>query len=156
MLVLGKVSGLQQGHPESCRQSDTDAGLSFLSHTKLLLTSLPWSTPGPFQHYRFPRVFSFHDMSVFWIISPQMCQLVFFHFESGVLLSSLETFSRLYYFSDLPSSVSELIPLQSSTTSAALLCLHRGTVLNGMWHFMKPPSVQVRTLHTKQASQSGK
>lgn len=70
-----------------------------------------------------------------------------FYFSS-VFLSSLETFSHLHYFSDLPSSVSKSIPLLSLTTSAAHLCLHRVTVLNSTWHFLKLPSVQVRASHT--------
>lgn len=40
LLTLGKVSSLQQSQPESCRQWDTNAGLSFLSHNKLLLISM--------------------------------------------------------------------------------------------------------------------
>lgn len=128
------MSGLQQGHPESCRQCDRDTDFSFLSHTKFLLISLPWSTSGPFQHCCFPRVFPFHGISVFWIISPQNVPACIFplwisFYFSSVFLSSLETFSHLHYFSDLPSSMSKLISLLSLTTSAAHLCLHRVKVL---------------------------
>lgn len=34
------MSSLQQSHPESCRQCDSNARLSFPSHNKLLLTSM--------------------------------------------------------------------------------------------------------------------
>lgn len=73
----------------------------------------------------------------------------------GVFLSSLETSSYLDYFSDLPSSMSKLIPAQSLTTSAAHLCFHRVTVLNSTLHFMDSPPAQVRILQTTQANQSG-
>lgn len=75
-----------------------------------------------------------------------------------VFLSSLEIFSYSHYFSNLPSSMSKLIPLLSGFNHlcSSPLPLESNNVKQHMAHFMKPSSVQVRTVHSTQASQTGK